>query len=182
MTTFRVVIICLSLLFALSGCSRFSKTPAAGESASTGLTGENGWDPTAACAFMSDKLSPGRYKNESGNHFACLSEEKNLDPGSPANNIAYYAKGEVGRARLVGLSLKVNRPESASDALKTFLEYSQQLSEKATGVPLSGSAARSILAGNEGRGKVGSTNVEIVRQNSSDGKRYELNYIITPQL
>jgi hypothetical protein len=131
---------------------------------------------------MSDKLAPGPYKNESGSAFACLSEEKNLDLGSPANNIAYYAKGEAGRARLVGLSLKVNRPETAGAALQTFLEYSQQLSEKATGVPLSGNAARAILAGNEGRGKVGSTKVEILRQNRSDGKGYELNYVITPQL
>jgi hypothetical protein len=179
MKTFRTVIICLSLLLALSGCSRFSKTPA-GQSQSAGLTGENGWDPTVACAFMSDKLAPGPYKNESGSAFACLSEEKNLDPGSPANNIAYYAKGEAGRARLVGLSLKVNRPETAGAALQTFLEYSQQLSEKATGIPLSSATAKAMSAGNAGRGKVGSTKVEILKQNFPDGKGYELNFVITP--
>jgi hypothetical protein len=129
---------------------------------------------------MSDKLAPGPYKNESGNVFACLSEEKTLGAGSPANNIAYYAKGEAGRARLVGLSLKVNQPETAGDALQKLVEYSQQLSEKATGIPLSGATAKAMLAGNAGRGKVGSTKVEILKQNFSDGKGYELNFVITP--
>jgi len=179
MTTFRTVIVCLSLLLALSGCSRFSKTPA-GQSQSTGQAGEDGWDPAIACAFMSDKLSPGPYKNESGSSFACLSEEKALGAGSPANNIAYYAKGDPGRARLVGLSLKVNQPESAGDALQKLVEYSQQLSEKATGIPLSNATAKAMLAGNAGRGKVGSTKVEILKQSFPDGKGYELNFVITP--
>jgi hypothetical protein len=131
---------------------------------------------------MSDKLKPGPYKNESGNVFGCLSEEKSLGAGSPPNNIAYYARGEAGRARLVGLSLNVNDPESSSDALQTLLEYSQALAERAIGIPLSTSASRAILAGNAGRGRVGTTKVEIVRRNFSDGKGYELNYVITPEL
>ena len=81
---------------------------------------------------------------------------------------------------MVGLSLKVNQPESAGDALQKLVEYSEQLSEKATGVPLSSATAKAMLAGNAGRGKVGSTKVEILKQNPSDGKGYELNFVITP--
>ena len=179
MTTLRTVIICLSLLLVLSGCSRFSKTPAE-QPQTAGLIGENGWEPAVACAFMSDKLSPGPYRVESGSIFACLSEEKTLGAGSPPNNIAFYAKGEAGRARLVGLSLKVNQPESAGEALQKLVEYSEQLSEKATGIPLSSATAKAMLAGNAGRGKVGSTKVEILKQTFSDGKGYELNFVITP--
>jgi hypothetical protein len=176
MTTIRAVIICLSLVFIFSGCSWFSKAPV------QQYAGEHGWDPTVACEYMSDKMTPGGYKNEGGTVYGCVSEEKNLGLGSPSNTVTYYARGEAERAREVGLRLKVNDPEKASDALQTLLEYSRQLSERSIGIPLSTSASRAILSGNGGRGKVGTTKIEILRQNFPDGKGYELSYIITPQL
>lgn len=127
-------------------------------------------------------MKPGTYNDGGGNVFGCMSEEKNLGAGSPSNTITYYARGEAERAQQVGLRLKVNEPEKASEALQTLLEYSQQLSERSIGIPLSTSASRAILSGNGGKGKVGTTKIEILRQNFPDGKGYVLNYIITPQL
>jgi hypothetical protein len=179
MTILRTLVAGSSLLIALSGCSIFSSqrgTPSARQSAPTG------WDPTVACAHLSEKLTPGLYKNESGNVFACISSTKNLGAGSPPNNIAYYARGEAQRARQVGVVLNVNNLESADDALRTLKEYSDELSLKALGVPLSKTATNAILSGNPGRGTVDTTKVEIVRHDFSNGKGYELHYVITPRL
>ncbi len=131
---------------------------------------------------MATKLAPGQYRNEGGNIFGCLSTPKNLGEGSPPNNIVYYARGEAGRARQVGLILNVNNPETAQEAQRTLLEYSEELSIKALGVPLSKTATGAILAGNPGRGSVDTTKVEILRHNYSNGKGYEMHYVITPRL
>lgn len=187
MTKLCTLIICLGLLVAFTGCSKYSSqtgTPASQPSSSPEYTlpGQHGWDPREACAHLSDKLEPGQYKKEGGNVFGCLSSAKNLGAGSPLpNNIVYYARGDAQRARQVGLVLNVNNPESANDAHKTLLEYSQELSVKALGVPLSQTAANAILAGNIGRGTVDTTKVEVLRHDFSNGKGYELHYVITPR-
>lgn len=169
-----------------AGCSILSGqrgAPIAQESPSPEtLPGKNGWDPTVACAHMSPKLSPGPYKHEGRNIFGCLSSQKNLDAGAPPNNIVYYARGEAGRARQVGLILNVNNPETAQEAQRTLLEYSEELSVKALGVPLSKTATGAILAGNPGRGSVDTTRVEVLRHNFSNGKGFEIHYVITPRL
>ncbi len=135
-----------------------------------------------ACGHMSARLAPGQYKHEGRNIFGCLSSPKNLGEGSPPNNIVYYARGEAGRARQVGLILNVNNPETAQDAQRTFLEYSEELQVKALGVPLSKTATGAILAGNPGQGKVDTTRVEILRREFSNGKGFEMHYVITPRL
>lgn len=188
MTKLCTLFICLGLLVAFTGCPKYPSqtgTEASQQSSSPDntLPGQHGWDPMEACAHLSDKLKPGQYKSEGGNVYGCLSSPKDLGAGSPLpNNIVYYARGDAQRARQVGLVLNVNNPESADDAHKTLLEYSRELSEKALGFPLSQAVSNAILAGNAGRGKVDTTKVEVLRHDFSNGKGYELHYVITPRL
>jgi hypothetical protein len=129
-----------------------------------------------------DKLKPGPYKSGSGNIYGCFSSAKDLGAGSPPNSIMLYAGGDAQRARQIGLVLYVNNPESAEEAHKVLLEYSRDLSQQALGVPLGRGAENAILEGNEGRGKVDTTKVEVFRKNSANGKGYELHFLITPRL
>jgi hypothetical protein len=169
----------LGLLLVLTGCQ---KTPNQGETeppAQNTFRGQNGWEPTEACAHLSDTFKPGQYNNEGG-IYTCYSTTKEI--GSGGNKILYYARGDAQRARQVGLVLYVNSPQNATEAHDTLLEYSRQLSEKALDVPLSKAAANAIVSGTKGRGKVDTTRIEIFRYDSADGKGYELHYVITPQL
>jgi hypothetical protein len=178
--------ICLGLLLSFSACSRSSSqtgTPVAQQSPPEDpLPGRDGWDPAKACAHLSDKLKTGSYINEGGNIFGCRSTAKGLGAGSPPNSIVYYVKGDPLRARQVGLVVSVNNLESANDAHRTLLEYSEALSLKALGVPLSPSAGRAISSGGTGKGRVDTTKVEVLRNNFSNGGSYELHFVITPRL
>jgi len=187
MTKPCALFICLVSLVALSSCSKTPSqmaTPVSQQSPppqiSTGRP--SGWDPAEACALLMDKLKPGPYKSGNGNVYGCFSVAKDLGAGSPPNSIMFYAGGDAQRARQIGLVLYVNNPENPDEAHKTLLEYSRELSEKALGVPLSRGAENAILAGNEGRGKVDTTKVEVFRKPSANGKGYELHFLITPRL
>jgi hypothetical protein len=186
MTKVPHLIVCLSLILLFSSCARFfsqtgSPTPQASPSPEE-LTGQHGWEPVTACSHLADKLKPGLYRHEGNNIFGCLSEAKSLGSGSPPNNIVYYARGDVKRARQVGLILNVNEPATAEEARKTLHDYSEDLTMKALGAPLSPSAGNAILAGKTGQGKIDTTRIQIVRHDFANGKGYELHYIITPAL
>lgn len=185
MSKLYALFICLGSLVVFTGCQKDPSQTGTQSQQSSGANtfrGQNGWDPTEACAHLSDQFKPGQYKNDGG-VYTCYSSAKDIGTGLPLpNRILYYARGDAQRARQVGLVLYVNSPENAVDAHNTLLEYSRQLSEKALEVPLSKAAANAIVSGTKGRGKVDTTRIEIFRYNSSDGKGYELHYVITPQL
>lgn len=187
MTKLCTQFICLVLL-AFTGCSKDAssagtRAPQPSHAPQISLPGQTGWDPKEACAHLSDKLKPGEYKSSNGTVYGCFSSAKDLGTGAPLpNSIMYYAGGDAQRARQVGLVLYVNNPESSDEAHKVLLEYSRELSLKALDVPLSRGAGDAILAGTDGRGKVDSTKVEVLRKNSANGKGYELHFVITPRL
>jgi hypothetical protein len=188
MTKFCTLFIFLGLLVALTGCSKYPSetgTRASPQPPSPQISPgrQTGWDPKEACGYLSDKLKPSDYKSGNGTVYGCFSSAKELGAGSPLpNSIMYYAGGDAQRARQVGLVLYVNNPEGSDEARKVLLEYSRELHENALGVPLSRRAEDAMLAGTEGSGKVDTTKVEVFRKTSTNGKGYEMHFVITPRL
>lgn len=140
-----------------------------------------GWKPQDACAFLSNVsgLQTRGYKNKYEDTFGCSSPYKELGSGSPlANNIAYYVGGNSQNANELKLVLNVNSSQSAKEAHAALLQYSDQLTQKALGVPMPKAARSAISSGKAGKWTIGKANVELVRENWATGKGYELKYFL----
>ena len=178
------LIIGLLLVLGFSACPPLGNstgTPTASPSPDEEeLPGKYGWAPNVACAFLSDKLKPGVYRNEGNNIYGCLSEAKFFGPGKPQNNIVFYARGESDWVRQIGVAVNVNQKSAQGEAVDLLFEYATDMSMKAIGVPLSKHTGNTLLAGQPGRGFVDTTKVEILRHDFSNGQGYELHFVITP--
>ena len=141
----------------------------------------SGWKPQDACAYLSQVsgLQTRGYKNQYEDTFGCSSPYKELGAGSPlANNIAYYVRGNSQNANELKLVLNVNAAQSAKEAHAALLQYSDELTQKALGVPMPKDARSAILSGKAGKWTLGKAKVELVRENWATGKGYELKYIL----
>lgn len=140
-----------------------------------------GWKPQDACAYLSQVsgLQTRGYKNQYEDTFGCSSPYKELGAGSPlANNIAYYVDGNSQNANELKLVLNVNAAQSAKEAHAALLQYSDELTQKALGVPMPKDARSAISSGKSGKWTLGKAKAELMRENWTTGKGYELRYIL----
>lgn len=140
-----------------------------------------GWRPQDACAYLSNVsgLQTRGYKNQYEDTFGCSSPYKELGAGSPlANNIAFYVGGNSQNANELKLVLNVNSAQSAKEAHAALLQYSDQLTQKALGVPMPKDVKSAISSGKAGKWTLEKAKVELVRENWTTGKGYELKYIL----
>ena len=140
-----------------------------------------GWKPQDACAYLSQVsgLQTRGYKNQYEDTFGCSSPYKELGAGSPlANNIDYYVGGNSQNANELKLVLNVNSAQSAKEAHAALLQYSDELTQKALGVPMPKDTRSAISSGKAGKWTLGKAKVELVRENWTMGKGYELKYIL----
>lgn len=103
---------------------------------------------------------------------------KNLDQVSLPNNLAYYADGNSKVVSEIKLVLNVNNRESAKSAQEELLKTADVLSFKTTGQKLPRVLKDAIKIAKNATAKVGSVSIEIVREDWSSGKGYELKVLI----
>ncbi len=140
-----------------------------------------GWKPQDACAYLSNVsgLQTRGYKNQYEDTFGCSSPYKEVGADYPlANNIAYYVSGNSQNANELKLVLNVNSAQGAKEAHAALLQHSDELSQKALGVPMPKEVRSAISSGKAGKWTLGKAKVELVRENWATGKGYELKYIL----
>jgi hypothetical protein len=181
--------VCILSAAFLVGCSESSSSSEGNrnstvqtQSSSPNTTAQGaGWKPQDACAYLShvSGLQTRGYKNQYETTFGCSSPYKELGSGSPlANSVAYYVGGNSQDANELKLVLNVNSAQSAKEAHATLLQYSEELTQKALGVPMSKDARSAISSGKAGKWTIGKAKVELARENWATGKGYELKYIL----
>lgn len=157
---------------ALITFATFTAAPANAELISTA--------PSEVCAYLKDwGLATRGWKNHYGDVFGCSSPYKELGSGYPlANNIAFYAEGNASAVTQAKLVLNVNNRESASTAHEELLKGAEVLVVKAAGEQLPQSLKDAIKSGEKTAIKVGSSSVEVLREEWPTGKGYEVKVVI----
>jgi hypothetical protein len=143
------------------------------------------WNPQEACEYLShiSGFQTRGYINQYEDSFGCSSPYKDIGEGIPlANNIAYYVNGNSQNAKELKLVLNVNVTQNADEAHAVFLQYSEELTQKALGVAIPKDERDAILSGIAGEWIIKQTKVEIVREDWPTGKGYELKYILGEKL
>lgn len=132
--------------------------------------------PSQVCSFLSDAgLVTRGWKNQYDQEFGCSSPYKELGSGLPiANNLAFYVQGTSSAVREVKLVLNVNNRAAATSAHQELLKAASSLSVKATGEQLPQTVKDAILSGSKASQQVGSSTVDIMRQDWPTGKGYEV--------
>lgn len=132
--------------------------------------------PIEVCAYLKDSgLSTRGWKNKYDNVFGCSSSYKEIGSGFPlSNNLAYYVEGNSKAVSEIKLVLNVNNRESAKSAQEELLKTAEVLNLKTSGQKLPQVLKDAIKIGKNATAKVGSVSIEIVREDWSSGKGYEL--------
>jgi hypothetical protein len=137
-------------------------------------------NPSDACSFMSAMgMNTRGYKNPDGIGYFCSSPYKELGTGFPfKNNIAYYAEGSEEKVTNLKLVLNVNSKQEAKQAHAVLNDSAQTLLKKALSASLPQETQKAILAGSNGKWKIGNANVSVTRADWPTGKGYEIKFIV----
>lgn len=133
--------------------------------------------PEVVCQYLSDAgLKGRRWVADYGDGTSgCATDYKDIGAGSPlANNLAYYVKGEGRHVQQVELVVNYNQPQIGSTATAALVSASQKLAPKALGAKLPDSVTSLIKAGRSGTQKLGSGEVEVLREDWPTGSGYEV--------
>ena len=136
--------------------------------------------PSEACKLLEkSNLATRGWKSYYGSEYGCSSPYKELGSDFPlANNIAYYVGGTSNTVSEVKLVLNINNQSSSTAAHKELLKSANLLLQKVSGQKLTSSLSSAIKNGKPNSEKIGSTNVEIIRDDWPTGKGYEIKVII----
>ncbi|MGZ4159737.1 MAG: DUF6030 family protein [Neobacillus sp.] len=136
--------------------------------------------PPQACNLLREAgLATSDWKNEYDQEYGCSSEYKQLSSGAGlANNLAFYVEGNSSSVFQVYLMLNVNDKTSVTSAHKELLKVAEDLSKKETGKQLPKKLIDAINKGNNASQKVGTATVDVVRNNWTTGKGYDIKFII----
>ena len=136
--------------------------------------------PEAVCSFLSDLDLNGRKWTDYGDGASgCASNYKDIGGGSPmANNLAFYAAGSDSTVDQVKLVLNFNQTKSVGMSISALGKASEKLSLKALGAKLPNSIKKAIVLGQPLTAAVGTGTIEVVRDNWSTGKGYEVQVIM----
>ena len=136
--------------------------------------------PSEACGFMSAMgMATRGYKNPDNMGYFCSSPYKELGSGFPlANNIAYYAEGDAKKVTKLKLVLNVNSKQEAKQAHTEMANSAGILLKKALNTALPQEAKDAILAGGNGKWKIGNANVSVTRIDWPTGKGYDIKFIV----
>lgn len=137
-------------------------------------------EPNILCGLLSNSgLTTSGWKNYYDDNYGCSSPYKEFGSGaSLANNLAFYAEGTSNSAKQVKLVLNINNRASASSAHQELVKLAITLSKKATGEKLPQALQDAIRNGQSASQKVGSAMVEVVKEEWTTGKGYEVKVII----
>lgn len=137
-------------------------------------------EPFQACNLMSEiGLKTGGWKNHYEQEYGCSSPYKDIGEAFPLpNNIAFYAEGDRDSVKLVKLVLNINDPSSETIANEVLQYTASILIPKISGEMLSTSIQSAISHGNNFSEKIGTSMVNVVRENWPTGKGYEIKVII----
>lgn len=137
-------------------------------------------NPSEACDFMSTRgMATRGYKNPDGIGYFCSSSYIEMGSGLPVkNNIAYYAEGDAEKVTNLKLVLNVNFKQEAKQAHTELANSSEILMERALNAHLPQQVKEAILAGKNGKEKIGNVNIIITRVDWPTGKGYELKYVV----
>lgn len=143
------------------------------------MAGSLNLEPPKACDYLSGSGLPTRgYKNPDGIGYHCSSPYKELGPGSPKNNIAYYAEGDSKQVKKLKLVLNVNNRQTAKQAHSELATSAENLAKKALNAPLPDEVKKAILDGRNGTWKVGKSSLQLTRIDWPTGKGYDLKFVI----
>lgn len=133
--------------------------------------------PETVCQYLADIALKGRkwVPDYGDGTSGCATDYKDIGTGAPlANNLAYYATGKGGKVDQLKLVLNYNQPKSAGFATASLISAAQKLSPKALGASLPPEVIQLIKAGRSGKAKVGTGEVEVLRDNWPTGRGYEV--------
>lgn len=141
-------------------------------------------NPHVACTLLSHikGMETSGYKSDGGaDTYFCCSPYNDIGERFPelANNIAYYVYGNASRVTLLKLVLNVNEPTKANEAQAVLMNYSDELTRKALGVPLPDEIKGDILQGYVGQWNLEGASLELKRDEWPTGRGYELHFIIS---
>lgn len=142
----------------------------------------DGWEPNAACNFLQTRPGLGSrgYKQRYENEWGCSSPYKDIGYAEPLpNNIAYYVKGTQHKAQELKLVINVNDKKGATDVLRELVACGRILYKNALGRDLPKVVEQSLETGKQGQWSDESARVEIIRDRWSNGKGYEVHFIIS---
>ncbi len=136
--------------------------------------------PAEVCSLLNDQgLATRGWKNSDGLGFFCSSPYKEFGPGFPlANNLAFYAEGTRNAVGKVKLVLNVNNRDSSSAAHEELLQAANALSLEVMGEQLPNVLKDAIKNGSNASQKIGSSVVDVVKENWPADKGYEVKVII----
>lgn len=133
--------------------------------------------PKTVCPVLADHDLKGRpwFKTEDGEE-GCASDYNELGqpPVPQPNDIAFYATGWGGAVDEVELVVNYFQPKSTSVATSALVLASRSLAERELGAPLSESLIKLIQDGKPGKERLGSGEVEVVREKWQRAKGYEV--------
>jgi len=139
-------------------------------------------NPQTACALLEDAgLRTRGWKNNPSlpKEYWCSSPYKDIGEGWPLpNNLAFYVDGESGIANQLKLVLNVNIVSTAETAHETLALAGHLLSKRALGLELPSETVTALLVGRSGKWKVGQGRIEVIREDWSTGKGYEVKFLI----
>ncbi|RMN31412.1 hypothetical protein [Pseudomonas cannabina] len=140
-------------------------------------------DPGKVCSLLTDQGLKGRKWTHYGDGTSgCASSYKEIGGGLPlANNLAFYANGQGETVNNVKLVLNYNQPDSAvasEAATKALISASEKLALRYLGAKLPKSIVTAIDWGRSAKVNIGSGAVEVVREEWTSGKGYEIQVIM----
>lgn len=141
--------------------------------------------PWFACSLLDDipgMRTRGYMKDPSlPKDYWCSSPYKEIGTGtvfSIANNLAYYATGDQRTARQLKLVLNVNSLHAANVGHEALAIASRLLTRRALNADLSNEVLTALLSGRPGKWNAGKSQIEVLRDDWSNGKGYEVHFII----
>lgn len=137
-------------------------------------------EPEAICASLSDQgLKGGEWADYGDGVSGCSSDFKDIGIGHPvANNLAFYVTGTSTTAAQVKLVLSFHEPKTPGMAISELGKASEKLAPKALGVPLPNAVKKAIVLGQPMTVAAGTGKIDVVREQWSDGKGYEVQVIM----
>lgn len=149
--------------------------------------------PDRVCKYMAMRrnMYTKGWKHMFGEEYACVSDSHDIGtaPGGGLKNyIVYYSQGTDKQVHIVKLKLYVNVRQQAKAAEKLFIEFADDMSREAIGVPLPRGAHDAITSGRKSwttqvvpaipeLGGVG-RDVLVERDDWPTGKGYDVRVII----
>jgi len=134
-----------------------------------------------ACSFVSGiGLSTKGWKDYGDDYWGCTSYPKLIGNSGPSwapglkNNLTFYVSGTETHVQRLKLLLNVNNASEAGAAHGEMLKAAKVLSKKALGEELPKAIQSAIKTGQDASIKVGSKEIELIREVWKTGKGYNM--------